>query len=246
MFTCIYNEMNIALDALYPHFFSKSSVTQEFDSEKGLSTSFLGVREKGRVLEPELSSFLRVSEKGSLEGPVTAGSGPQLKPAGGLVADVAKDPFDFFSWTDFPCRDSRCRCPWLGVDESAVSAVSREGRFNEGVCVAPPSELNNDELSANSFFGSLVTKSRSEGGAGASAACLLSRGSLRTLRRALFSLCAARSAFRAAAVVAATLGVVSDIRLPGLDLKSIAVRLGLMVRSSFDKRCERRATSSAC
>lgn len=211
--------------------------------------SFFGLSENGSWPGAALPSFFGRSENGSLGlswETAAPGSGPHEKPGGTLVDDDDSDPDDFFSWTDFPCRDSRAPRPWLGVGDDGRSDVSKEGRLHAGTSDVEPFALNTDEPSENSFFSSFTMKSSSDGAEGASTACLLSSGSLRALSRALFSLWAARSAFRAAAVVAATLGVVSCVRLLGLDLKSIADRLGLIVRSSFDKRSDSRATSSAC
>lgn len=77
-------------------------------------------------------------------------------------------------------------------------------------------------------------------------------GSLRTRSNAPFSLCAARSAFSAAAVVTATLGVTLIGRLACVSFRSKGRRLveGVAVWDGpsfrLDTRVVRRPTSSSC
>ncbi len=151
-------------------------------------------------------------------GLVKAGSGPQ-KSAVGAGGDCVTPPGVFLNGPD-PCFLGCEPAPRLeeGIGEPGLklssgrsksmsgigSSVSASGAENKG----PVPEPKILEL-AKGFWG----LSDSKGGSGAEAAFLFNIGSLRTLRRAFFSLCADLSAFRAAAVVTATWGVTAALRL---------------------------------
>lgn len=82
-------------------------------------------------------------------------------------------------------------------------------------------------------------------------ACLLSSGVLRALSSAPFSFCAARSAFRAAAVVTATLDVSSAERVLGLEVASaegspLRLRTGELMLSRATRGGRRSRSRSAC
>lgn len=134
------------------------------------------------------------------------GSGPQ-KSAVGAGGDCATLPGVFFNGTE-PCflgcepaprlegkgwpgwKLSSGRSKLMSGTSASLSSAENSGPVSEPKMVEP----------AKGFWG----VSDSKGGRGAAAAFLFNIGSLRTLRRAFFNLCADLSAFRAAAVVTAT------------------------------------------
>lgn len=136
------------------------------------------------------------------------GSGPQ-KSAAGAGGDCVAPPRVFFNGTE-PCFLGCEPAPRLeGKGEPGWKLSSGRLKLMSGIGTSastsdaenrgPVSEPKMLEP-VKGFWG----VSDSKGGRGAEAAFLFNIGSLRTLRRAFFSLCADLSAFRAAAVVTAT------------------------------------------
>lgn len=200
------------------HFLPNPSATHESDSDDSASA---------------FSSFLVTFVDSFVIG-TTPGKGPQLKFAGGGGTGVV---VDFFGCNGFWCifvAPPRCRkrlglvpasllCEREGdAGDSDDSGSWKGGSDHVDVSGTLPRGLLGDEATddvealacdwkklggggVHSCFSG--GSANALGGGGACSACVLSRGCLRTLSSAVFSLCAARSAFSAAAVAAAIFGV---------------------------------------
>jgi hypothetical protein len=146
-------------------------------------------------------------------GLLNTGSGPQKSEAGAAGGGCVVPPGVFLSGTE-PCFLGAAPAPRLDEGRGEPGWKLSSGRLKlisgRGPEASPVGAVNKGpamELKglepATDFCGVLTSR----GGGGAKAALWLRIGSLRTFRRAFFSLWADLSAFRAAAVVTATLGV---------------------------------------